>query len=997
MMEATNKSLTPSYSVTGSAAYTRLSPLLPEDWRDVTNDPKAVPDFVWENAPRKVTKPYRDQLKAYSHLPNGTAILDSKWVLARLFEERSNSRSATSTANDKHQNNNIYDPYLAYLESHCFRGNQGYAEFCEQAFSKTEQPEAPAEDTNDEAVIVFPDLLVNNGQCPEKVHQEPSSLWVVKDAFSNGAGGIWVVDKHSQMNLVNSNGNNNNQGPLYEDHRYVAQRYAWPPVLYGGRKCHVRVYGLVTADGRAFVHKRAFLHVANDAFAYSDNHDDSSHFQDSVHITNCCANSHDDDKFAGEILADLEASDFVVDSETGQTIVPLQPFFPSIKASLAALAQRTWPFVSGGQGNNGFEYLGMDFILSYRKSSSSDGQQHQPVAYMLEVNAPPSQDTATGLKHAEDLHDNVIRDILTLWVIPKVMGEATPENPGGWRCAYTAPIDDNDGDGVVILPSKAAIINKIRWGMMERKTSKLKEAKNNVPEPRIDIEVNTQQERYVTSEEISSTCKMKKLSSSSTDLVSRFVRKECFPYFFQHQQQLTDSVVCGDKSEEHSSSRAKEQAVTARHEIFWESAGGAQVPMHVIDRMSASLKHRHRSRIGTAEKNKARDIISKLLGAEAEEYCVFLGANATSLLSNLAHQYVQSGLLQQDDEIVLSTENHVANVNPWLLAAHQCGARIRWWTPTRKSKDAQNDSWSTKLPDLLSSKTRIVAMPHASNVLGQIRDLTSLRKLIDEQTGGYAHFIVDGVAAAPHWYPAVSEHQVDWYVVSCHKLFGPTLGGLCGRRQTAVKLLCDSAKVDNDKNESIYKLLEVGTINCEGCAGVHGLGEYFGELASVSLSSDETSKPEVNNQTPFQSPQEEGFLSRIKPRKVFSLSSGGVLEAYQRIREVEQPLVESLLSALRQSTKVRIIELEDTSLKCLAKLPVISFKHETIESSRIVEVCANNGIVCRNGCFLSNSLLPKDLGFGGTEGVVRFSLVHYNTLDEIKVVMRVLASIPGWY
>jgi Tubulin-tyrosine ligase family len=225
-------------------------------------------------------------------------------------------------------------------------------------------------------------------------------------------------------------------------------------VLYDGRKCHVRVYGLMTSDGRAFVHRRAFLHVANEPFLYKSK---ESEFLASVHITNCCANSHDKLKFAGEICADMEATDF--SEHGGHTVVPLADFFSSISASIAELSRRSFPFLRGGEANNGFEYLGMDFILSYDANNV-------PVVYMLEVNAPPSQDTATGLSHAESLHNDVIRDILTLWVFPKVTSQAA-ENPGGWKCVYDGR-GDNVSDTTLIVPSKAAILSKIRWAIFEQ-------------------------------------------------------------------------------------------------------------------------------------------------------------------------------------------------------------------------------------------------------------------------------------------------------------------------------------------------------------------------------------------------------------------------------------------------------------------------------------------------------------------------------------------------
>ena len=114
--------------------------------------------------------------------------------------------------------------------------------------------------------------------------------------MSNGAGGIWIVSPDKcRLNFLLIDGCN-----LIEEHRYVAQQYAWPPVLYGGKKCHVQsLWSVFTADHKAFVHRKCFLHVANEAFT-AGNYQEAS-----VHITNCCANSHDEKKFAGEICADL--------------------------------------------------------------------------------------------------------------------------------------------------------------------------------------------------------------------------------------------------------------------------------------------------------------------------------------------------------------------------------------------------------------------------------------------------------------------------------------------------------------------------------------------------------------------------------------------------------------------------------------------------------------------------------------------------------------------
>ena len=97
------------YSISGSAAHNRIQPLVKKDWIDESNKESCV-DFLWENAVRS-TKEHRNAASCYSHLPNGTNILDSKWVMGRLLKESDN------------------DPHLAVLETHCFKGGSGFETF----------------------------------------------------------------------------------------------------------------------------------------------------------------------------------------------------------------------------------------------------------------------------------------------------------------------------------------------------------------------------------------------------------------------------------------------------------------------------------------------------------------------------------------------------------------------------------------------------------------------------------------------------------------------------------------------------------------------------------------------------------------------------------------------------------------------------------------------------------------------------------------------------
>lgn len=850
-----------TFEVTGCAARTRIAPLLPEDWLEHqgkkenqegynSTTTKAVPHFLWENAPRRDTKEYRDYVKCYSHLPNGLAVLDSKWALARLF-------AAPEGA-------------AATLDSHCFRGSAGFGRFCDKVgmFRVNEEKEEDASPQQRLPDIFDDDDNEQVGSYPPA----PRNIWVVKDDMSNGAGGIWMVSPDNAAKFLATS--NSSSSPLVEEHRYVAQQYTWPPVLFQGKKCHVRVYGLMTADGRAFVHSKCFLHVANETFQ------STSFEEDSVHITNCCANSHDKTKFAGEICADLSLQDFGTTTDCGQPIIPLGKFFDSIAASVALLGKRSFPFLKGGDLNNGLEYLGMDFILSYR---DDDGA---PVAYLLEVNAPPSQDTATGLPHAEQLHDEVLSDLINLWVLPSTTGVA--EKLGGWKCVYRQENETSSS----ILPSKAVILNKIRWAIFERKTCKAEETQLVLPSP----------------------------TTMSAARVARFARSQ-FPYFAE------------------------------RSPIFMENAGGAQVPYAVVDAMTASLSRRHRSVIGAEQKTRAQHVAKLLLGCRCEQGGVHFGSNATSLLRALADKFVS--VLEPGDEIIVATENHEANTNPWLAIAQQTGATIKWWSSV--NKDASIDS-------LLTPRTKIVAVSHASNLLGQARDLVEIGNTVRNKCPE-AQVVVDGVAAVPHIYANLKELPIDWYAVSCHKLFGPHLGILCG--------------------PSFDATLEVGTINYEACAGLVGLGDYFGQLATFTSQGEQA----ASQSTHADKDRREGHSTAL------DLTEEHIVEAYRRIGIAEKTLAAHLKNRLQQSS-TKIVILESQALPMTHRLPTVAFHHNDISSATIVEELSKQKVACRQGAFLCTTQLQEELGWKGN--VTRLSLAHYNTVDEIDFVIGHLEDLQGW-
>ncbi|KAL7554866.1 hypothetical protein ACHAWF_018411 [Thalassiosira exigua] len=1066
--------------------------------------------FLWENAPRRETKPYRDAVKVYSHLPNGI-LLDDKWALARLLGgtggseggDRGGSGSGSGSCGGADGGSGEgseggvgeEDARLDVLESRCFRG-AGFASFARAVGLLDDPPARPASPAGP-GECRFEDLLAAPLSAPPP--PSPSNLWVIKDAMSNGAGGIWIVDGSNVRDFLDDDNdddvdddgdekNSSNPSVLHPEHRYVAQRYAWPPTLYGGRKCHVRAYALITCDGKAYVHRKGFLHVANDAFSYGgckggggggdvgggDVDDGGGGFAPSVHITNCCANSHDPSKFAGEICVDLgKPGPFSVRGGVGGDgdcrggvgggdaakgdggVLRLGDYLPSIAASTSALARRFGPYLRGGEGNGGFEYLGLDFALSSAaEESPGEGpgvesrRGRRPAAYLLEANAPPSQDTATGLDRAERVHDAVVSDLLEMWALPR-LGVESGGREGGWICVHDPKEDADDktgpGRGIdVMAPSKAAVLNRMRWAVRERKAARREERQSSARNREGGRDDRRQWRRP--SEPVTRGAEGPLADDNGRHLSGVEALAEAKFDLDALASLVRSRFPCFDP----------EKGVEDGRTIFFENGGGAQVPRSVSDAVAAAMERRDRSVAGEGHMRRAREALLSLLACDedghgrrrddADKPLGILGANATSLLDLLARQIEDAETIGPGDEVVIASENHVANVDPWIRLARRTGARVRWWTVSDISRGDDEDTpdratSSFVLSDLLTERTRVVALSHVSNVLGAERDVRAAADLVCRVAGGQgAHLVVDGVAAAPHLLPSDSitgeTPGVDcWYVASLHKMFGPHLGCLVGRRgairrlrgrrgedaTAAPKTFPEGRNATSPamSDEEISKSWEVGTTNYEACAGAVALRDYFD---AVAASARKTLSVACKEEGDAKSVRLRGLTSREAASEFTNEQhdslymdpaifrpSDNVSIVRACIWRVEARLLYRLLGHLRRYAplvrivddpgKMRVDHDSDPGIR-RRRVPIVCFVHRDISSRDIVTHCRRHGLACRASRFLSTTMLWDELGLGTREGdkgeVVRFSLAHYNTVEEVDQSVRILNWIGGW-
>ena len=225
---------------------------------------------------------------------------------------------------------------------------------------------------------------------------------------------------------------------------------------------------------------------------------------------------------------------------------------------------------------------------------------------------------------------------------------------------------------------------------------------------------------------------------SDSDFILQSIRSK-FPYFSENE---------GDRP------------------IFFENAGGSQLPSFVIDSIHAYMVNSYcQLGAGYNLSNRADTTISNarvILKAIFNSYEigeVIIGSSTSQLLSNISQCYAASNTIKPGNVIVLQDCSHEANIGPWLRLAEATGATIKWWRMNLETLSFEFDD----LRILLNEETKIVAVTHVSNLLGEILDVKGVVSMVTERTGEFpAKVVVDGVAYAPHLAIDVADWGVDW-------------------------------------------------------------------------------------------------------------------------------------------------------------------------------------------------------------------------------------------
>jgi cysteine desulfurase family protein (TIGR01976 family) len=402
--------------------------------------------------------------------------------------------------------------------------------------------------------------------------------------------------------------------------------------------------------------------------------------------------------------------------------------------------------------------------------------------------------------------------------------------------------------------------------------------------------------------------------------------------------------------------RAHFPALHASDSVFFDNAAGAQIPQTVFDAVNHHLLHCNVQRGGRYAKSRevdasiarARESVAILVNAEDPDEIAF-GMNATSFIRLVSLAIGQT--INERNEIVVTDMDHEANIASW-LALEREGARFRWWHMSDDGNLHTED-----LKPLLNHRTRLVAMPVASNALGSIVDVSAAASMAHECG---AEVFLDCVHYAPHGPIDVQAFDCDYLVCSGYKIFSPHMGFLWGRRESLCAL--PTFREDFIPDEPPGKI-EAGTFIYENVAGMDAAVRYLEQLG-----------------------KEAGEIQSGKSRRA------NVLAGMKAIRDYEATLSSELLRVLR-AAGAHIYGIQDEQ-RVDERVPTILFNLDRFSSEQVTQRLADRGVGVRDGHMYSPRLIRR-LGLNFPEGAVRVSLVHYNNKEEIAQFGAVLADMTS--
>ncbi len=281
--------------------------------------------------------------------------------------------------------------------------------------------------------------------------------------------------------------------------------------------------------------------------------------------------------------------------------------------------------------------------------------------------------------------------------------------------------------------------------------------------------------------------------------------------------------------------------------VYLDNAATSQKPRQVIDAISRYYEsgnaniHRgvhYLSEHATEEHEAARRTVQHFLNAADKREIIFV-RSATEAINLVAQTYGRKHV-KAGDEVLITTMEHHSNIVPWQMLCEEKEATLKVLPINDRGELCMDE-----LPKLLTPKTKIVAVTHVSNALGSVNPI---RKIVELAHAMNIPVIVDGAQAVPHTKVDVQELDVDFYVFSGHKVYGPTgIGVLYGKMALLEAMPPYQGGGDMIRSVTFEKTLyndlpykfEAGTPNIGGAIGLGVAIDYITQLGIDNIAAHE--------------------------------------------------------------------------------------------------------------------------------------------------------------
>lgn len=377
---------------------------------------------------------------------------------------------------------------------------------------------------------------------------------------------------------------------------------------------------------------------------------------------------------------------------------------------------------------------------------------------------------------------------------------------------------------------------------------------------------------------------------------------------------------------------ALNQKVNGSRLVYFDNAATMQKPKQVIDELvnyyQAENSNIHRgahylSQRATESFEKTRIAVQKFINAKHSHEIIFTKGTTESI--NLVASSLKS-FLKKGDEIIISEMEHHSNIVPWQLCCQQTGVILKT-VPILENGELDISA----LKNILSSKTKLLAISHISNVLGTINPIEDIVELCHKKS---IKVLIDGAQASAHYKIDVQKIGADFYCFSSHKMYGPTgVGVLYGKEELLRKL--PPYQGGGEMVESVsFKKTTYANLPYKFEAGTPNIGGVISFKKAIS------------------------FIEKI---------------GFESIKKHEKEL---LLYATEGLMKIEGLKIYGTSE---SKCCVVSFNIDNIHSYDIGTILDKMGVAIRTGHHCAQPIMNRfDI-----LGTARLSFAMYNTKDEI--------------